>query len=646
MTDLTDAPVESPFKQVKTKIAVTVTRSSNTGNTGTPYVELWDDKTQLVCRFESGHPDHKQWTKLVSEAMGRAFPPEQGERVDLLPNLKVTFQRRMTGTADHPSGISKAQWENEEQREEAEMRKWCFDLEALGNKLHVDASAIITSFRITPDCDRDDYDAAVKAIRALAKTDAATVHPDIAAATQLAQDYEAQQKRMNDEQHAQEVANSAQSEAENAIAALKESGDAIDDFLQRDENNQPADKPVDRKWSWIWKQINDTYGPDGQDMTKYAAGLSKDEHVHAIFGLAKDGSLKDLPATWSDQDVVNEFVKRCMAIKRGETPMAKTETQAPPKQWWLDDEKMKLFHAKLDARAASRGIHHDDVMVMAQKAVGVDFVGDFKGTGAQFIAAVIHAWDTEDARTAQDAETMLNDASEDVNEIEGGGDVDDRSEPSAVMQPDAIIRSTGELVPLNRDANAAIIHVKSSKALVDHMFSDKVLVAGVDYGTLPGAREGAKPSLLKPGAEKLLDAFQFYPEFKPTSNTVCDWKNGFFNFEYDCVIRNRLNMRVEGSGIGSCNSMESKYRYRWLYDNEVKALGKDYNILPRKEFTSKAGKQYFKYRVENEDIYDQVNTLSKMAQKRALVAATLNATGASAVFTQDTEDFADWGMVD
>jgi len=33
-------------------------------------------------------------------------------------------------------------------------------------------------------------------------------------------------------------------------------------------------------------------------------------------------------------------------------------------------------------------------------------------------------------------------------------------------------------------------------------------------------------------------------------------------------------------------------------------------------------------------------------QKRALVAATLNATGASAVFSQDLEDFADFGLVD
>jgi len=44
------------------------------------------------------------------------------------------------------------------------------------------------------------------------------------------------------------------------------------------------------------------------------------------------------------------------------------------------------------------------------------------------------------------------------------------------------------------------------------------------------------------------------------------------------------------------------------------------------------------YRVPNENIFDQVNTIKKMAQKRALVAATLVAVNASEFFTQDLED--------
>ena len=44
------------------------------------------------------------------------------------------------------------------------------------------------------------------------------------------------------------------------------------------------------------------------------------------------------------------------------------------------------------------------------------------------------------------------------------------------------------------------------------------------------------------------------------------------------------------------------------------------------------------YRIPNPDAADVVNTIQKMAQKRALVAATLIATSASEFFTQDMED--------
>jgi hypothetical protein len=43
--------------------------------------------------------------------------------------------------------------------------------------------------------------------------------------------------------------------------------------------------------------------------------------------------------------------------------------------------------------------------------------------------------------------------------------------------------------------------------------------------------------------------------------------------------------------------------------------------------------------VKNPDVSDLVNTILKMADKRALVAATLIATGLSEYFTQDMDDF-------
>ena len=47
--------------------------------------------------------------------------------------------------------------------------------------------------------------------------------------------------------------------------------------------------------------------------------------------------------------------------------------------------------------------------------------------------------------------------------------------------------------------------------------------------------------------------------------------------------------------------------------------------------------------MKNPDVADLVNTILKMADKRALVAATLIATGMSEYFTQDIEDFVQQG---
>ena len=50
-------------------------------------------------------------------------------------------------------------------------------------------------------------------------------------------------------------------------------------------------------------------------------------------------------------------------------------------------------------------------------------------------------------------------------------------------------------------------------------------------------------------------------------------------------------------------------------------------------------------RVPNPDTADQVNTILKMAEKRALIAATLIAVNASDYFTQDIEDLPGFGEI-
>jgi hypothetical protein len=172
-----------------------------------------------------------------------------------------------------------------------------------------------------------------------------------------------------------------------------------------------------------------------------------------------------------------------------------------------------------------------------------------------------------------------------------------------------------------------------------------------------------------------------------------DWTGAQHGGEVFCYARYRCRLlregRVVGVGEGSCNSWEAKYRYRWVAEEQVPehldrthlqkravrgTLCEFEFAIERAETTGTYGKptahwQRFRdaigsgtarpvekltrrgksvaweidldaalYRIPNPDGADVVNTIQKMAQKRALVAATLIATSASEFFTQDVED--------
>ena len=116
-----------------------------------------------------------------------------------------------------------------------------------------------------------------------------------------------------------------------------------------------------------------------------------------------------------------------------------------------------------------------------------------------------------------------------------------------------------------------------------------------DYGIIPGL---TKPSLWKPGAEKLVNFHGLSVEYKESPSTIRDWDNNFFNFDYKCRLTSNSGRFI--MGVGSCNSKEKKFI--------------------------------------TQDGYTLVNTIQKMAKKRAFIDAVLTATRASFYFTQDMED--------
>jgi hypothetical protein len=133
------------------------------------------------------------------------------------------------------------------------------------------------------------------------------------------------------------------------------------------------------------------------------------------------------------------------------------------------------------------------------------------------------------------------------------------------------------------------------------------LVRDVDYGIIPGVKS---PSLYKPGAEKLANLFQLGSRIVKTDKQI-DIEKNFAMIGHTVEIFHLPTGKAISQCEGITNSQEKKWRER-----------KDY----------KTG------RTDPTPVGDVLNTLGKMALKRAYVGAVIMAVGASDFFTQDVED--------
>ena len=115
-----------------------------------------------------------------------------------------------------------------------------------------------------------------------------------------------------------------------------------------------------------------------------------------------------------------------------------------------------------------------------------------------------------------------------------------------------------------------------------------------DFGVIPGT---PKPTLLKPGAEKILMLLGLRSEFDIADSTR-DFDKGFFQYQVKARLY-RGDMLIT-EGLGAANNRERRYL--------------------------------------KQDPFTVDNTVLKMAKKRALVDAALLVGSLSDIFTQDLED--------
>jgi hypothetical protein len=162
-----------------------------------------------------------------------------------------------------------------------------------------------------------------------------------------------------------------------------------------------------------------------------------------------------------------------------------------------------------------------------------------------------------------------------------------------------------------------------------HEVMDSVMKKDVHYGIIPGCK---KPSLYKPGAEKILMTFRLVAD-----NPIIE------DLSTADSIRYRVTQRIltasgnlVGAASGECSSDEDKYKWRRPVCNE------EFDETPVDRRGEKWVKDHLgkasKIKRIRTNPADVGNTILKMAVKRAVIGATLITTAASDVFDQDIED--------
>ena len=139
------------------------------------------------------------------------------------------------------------------------------------------------------------------------------------------------------------------------------------------------------------------------------------------------------------------------------------------------------------------------------------------------------------------------------------------------------------------DLQTVFKQIKDFQKMVQHH-----LQQDLDYGIIPGTK---KPTLLKPGAEKICMLMGLRSSFEVVESTR-DFDKGFFQYMIKCKLHHGDIVRTEG--LGACNTREKQYIHS--------------------------------------DGYSVDNTVLKIAKKRSLVDAALMVSSLSDIFTQDLED--------
>ena len=160
----------------------------------------------------------------------------------------------------------------------------------------------------------------------------------------------------------------------------------------------------------------------------------------------------------------------------------------------------------------------------------------------------------------------------------------------AVSQP---TEPTPSILTIAPDALREIVAAEEARREIIREFISRQLKSGTDYGTITSNGRESKPSLFKPGAERICLLLQLRPRFSADRATLAMAGNPPGLFAYICrLMDSHGNIVGEGRGAAALTEREG-----WTVNNTI-----------------------------------------KICEKRAQVDAVLRVAGLSEIFTQDIED--------
>ena len=190
------------------------------------------------------------------------------------------------------------------------------------------------------------------------------------------------------------------------------------------------------------------------------------------------------------------------------------------------------------------------------------------------------------------------------------------------------IREGGAVVEAVHFSPDVLRDTRTEIALMQEMVRT-MLTRGVEYGRIPGT---PKDSLWDAGAQMVVAGFSCY--FGERRILKLDDDGERISVVVETPVISHKTGNIVATGIGAASTLETKYKYRWVYAEEASALGYNEEALATLKNKMAFNHKDKLYRIENPEQSELLNTIVKMASKRSEVDAAQSLPGVASALRQ------------